>query len=174
MKTLPVYIVDELQVIVDRLNAKNPIDQEVFYMYGHPKEIAARLQELTNGITTGEKKYPLIALFTDIPIEKGTTNKEGIAKLNLIIATLTEPELTAPERQERNFVPVLYPIYQELLEQLCLHPQFFFKDREVTHTKIDRFFWGTADQGFNDYIDAIELKDVRVEIEKRWDTEIGL
>jgi hypothetical protein len=51
----PVYIVDEIAAVVAKVNTALTSASfghlPVYYMYGHPKEIANRLQQLTNSPT---------------------------------------------------------------------------------------------------------------------------
>jgi hypothetical protein len=89
----------------------------------------------------------------------------------MIIANITEPQLITEQRYEKNFRPVLYPIYQELLRQIASPSQktFFVEDEElIAHTKIDRVNWGKqglyggAANTFNDFLDCIEIKDLQI------------
>ncbi len=57
-----VYIVEEMEAVVAKVNtaltAASFGTPPVYYMYGHPKEITNRLQELSNSPTEGNKKFP--------------------------------------------------------------------------------------------------------------------
>lgn len=145
----------------------------VYYMYGHVSEIVDRLKSMNASPDHKDKKYPLIALFQDFKVVRGEKlSMYGSASLNIIIATLTQPQYLAEQRYTLNFKPVLYPIYNELLNQLSLHAQFYFK-HPIQHTEIDRLYWGKeglyGNNGniFNDYIDAIEIQNLQVEIKNK-------
>lgn len=176
----PVYIVDEIEAVVAKtsaaLNGVNPpFGKIIHYMYGHPLEIVTRLQEMTQSPTQAANKYPLVALFTDFQIERGDRpDMYGRARLQLIVATITENTYQAPQRMEKNFKPILYPIYNEFLYQLFRHKQFSVQsEEELKHTQIDRMYWGK--QGlygnvgniFNDYIDCIELQNLIVNVKNK-------
>lgn len=175
----PVYIVDEMAAVVERVLQFDSVKRcNVFYlnyMYGHPVEIMQRLQEMTNSGYDQMNKFPLVALFTDVPISKGISqNQYGSANCQMIIATMTEQTLRAPDRLETSFKPILYPIYYALLESIRRHPAFDFSyTQEIRHTHIDRFFWGKeglyggTGNVFNDYIDAIELRDLTIPIKNK-------
>lgn len=172
----PVYIVDEMAIVVDRVSTKlsQKLGGPVFYMYGHPVEIVQRLQVMTNSPTLQNKKYPLIALFTDIPIDVSEVGIYGTATMQMVIATITQSNYQAEERTEKSFKPILHPIYHMLMQEIYEHKQFNFEYQNPDHTAIDRYYWGkqglygnTGNQ-FNDYIDAIEIKDLTVPIRNQF------
>lgn len=169
----PVYIVDEIEAIVAKVNDALTLagfnELPVYYMYGHPKEIAARLQELSNSPTEAHKKFPLIILLTDITIDKSIVGFYGSARLRMLICNLTQPEYISDERTEKNFKPVLHPIKKELIRQIERHKQFTYED-ELQYSETDMYYYGSQinDKNiFNDRIDAIELKDIRININNK-------
>lgn len=136
---------------------------QVTYLNGHPAEIIQTLADRDKSQKLVYQRYPLIAAFQDVP-EKDIG---GIweANLQFIIANITKPEYKEPERKEKNFLPILYPIYNELFEQLKKHKNvlgFYINPGNV----YDRAFWGTTKtllgndtKIFNDYLDAIEIQN---------------
>ena len=168
---MDVFIVDEIKAVVDKVNtaltAEN-FGMTVYYMYGHPKEITARLQELSNSTTNKDKKFPLIILFTDITITH-ETGYYGSASLRMLICNYTEPTYISEKRTEVNFKPVLHPIKEELLKQISLHQQFTYEG-ELSYRETDMYYYGSQinDKNiFNDWIDAIELDHVRIYIKNK-------
>jgi hypothetical protein len=176
MTRAPIYVVDEIGTVVSAVDALTSVSigKHINYMYGHPLEIINRLQLLTNSVDQKQRasKYPLVALFQDFEEQVG--KEPGVyseVSLHMIIANITEPQFITEQRYEKNFKPVLYPIYQELLRQIASPSQklFFVEDEElIQHTKIDRVYWGkqglyggTANP-FNDFLDCIEIKDLRI------------
>jgi hypothetical protein len=166
----PIYIVEEIASIVSK--TATLYNSPIYYMYGHPLEIVNRLQELSKSPKHKDQKYPLIALFTDIPIKVTTPGMYGEAELQLIIATLSNKDFNAEQRLQNTFKPVLYPIKKIFLEQMKLHRQFTY-NQEMIHISTDRFYWGK--QGlygntgniFDDYIDAIEISNLKVFIKNK-------
>lgn len=170
--SLPVYIVDEIRAVVEKVNAALTaanFGKTVYYMYGHPKEIAKRLQELSNSVTQQDKKFPLVILFTDITIDKNVPGFFGSAKLRMLVANITQANYISEQRTEINFKPVLHPIKLELIKQISLHNQFTYEG-ELRYKETDMYFYGSQinDKNiFNDHIDAIELKDIQVNIKNK-------
>lgn len=179
----PIYVVDVMRDVVSNVSTKltagfKEIDSKidaVHYEHGHPVEIINKLNEKNEVQEFKFKRYPLVALFQDFP-EK-VSDKSGIqfeVSLHLIIARITDNDYDATKRYTENFKPFLYPIYFELLNQIHLSSfgrwkPFLTKAPElIEHTKIDRLYWGKeglyANEGnvFNDFIDCIEIKDLKL------------
>lgn len=172
-----VYIPDVMKMVVDRVNTADPIGKSVYYMFGHPLEITARLQEMSKNPSKPDK-YPLIALFTDIAIVNDKlVGFYGAAKFSMVIATITKQTYTAEQRKEINFKPVLQPIKEELINQISRHAQFTNRD-ELIYTEIERYYWGrnglygNTGNIFNDFIDCIELQNISVNVLKKICTTI--
>jgi hypothetical protein len=168
-----VYIVEEMEAIVAKVNtaltAASFGTTPVYYMYGHPMEIANRLQELSNSPTEGHKKFPLIILFTDITIDRSLIGFYGSTSLRMLIANFTLAEYTSVQRTEINFKPILHPIKKELIKQIERHNQFTYED-ELTYKETDMYYYGSEinkQNVFNDRIDAIELRDIKLNIKNK-------
>lgn len=170
--SLPVYIVEEIQTVVVKVNtalsAAN-FGKTVQYMYGHPLEIVGRLQELSNSVTLQTQKFPLVILFTDVTIDRSLIGFYGSVRLRMLVANITQPEYISEERTDKNFKPILHPIKEELIKQISIHGRFTFGD-ELKFKETDMYFYGSQINNkniFNDYIDAIELKDIQVNIKNK-------
>ena len=155
--------------LIAGLKVKDSSIEAVNFMAGHPLEISNRLLERSKNDVFKFKKYPLIALFQDIIESKG--KEPGIdseSTFNLIIARSTSSKFIADQRYESNFKPFLNPIYDEFLNQIYLSGKFQVKSKDlISHTKIDRLFWGSEKANanvFNDYIDCIEIRDLKLKV----------
>jgi len=163
-----IYVVEEVAAVVTKVATELAID--VFYFFGHLKEVTARLQELANSTTNKGKAFPCVILFTDIPIRQNQPQGTyGTANLNLIIANYTQQNYTAQQRLDNVFKPVLYPIKREFMKQFERHLQFTFPG-ELAYTEIDRYFYGSSmndKNAFNDHIDCIEIQNLQVIIKNK-------
>jgi len=176
MPSSPVYIVDEIGAIVSATDAVTfaAIGKHINYMYGHYLEIISRLQQMTSSPDVADRssKFPLIALFQDFPEERDrSAGVYASVSLNMIIAMDTLPEYISSQRYGITFKPILYPIYTEFLNQIAnpKRKNVFIEDCElISHTKIDRVFFGKegmyggSANMFNDYLDCIEIKNLRL------------
>lgn len=166
-----IVLVDIFEAIVQKVSDKIGY---VAYQHGHLLEIVNNLTEMTQTPDTSQLKYPLVALLQDFDEEKGKgEGTDSSVKLWLIIATLTDNSLKAPERYQQSFKPVLYPIYEELLKQIGKSG--FFKETNpdlIKHIKTDRLFWGRngllgkQSNVFNDFIDCIEIRDLKLSVKQ--------
>lgn len=144
--------------------------QRVSYFYGHAIEIRETLQSWDRSPTYRGSKYPCVLLFEDIPISYG--GPHAIARMGIVIATFTKPDIKSVERQQTTFDPVLTPIYDELLNQIYRNQFFrtYNRRRDMQHTRIDRKYWGREIVGgtdlnkLEDYLDAIEIRDLQLKL----------
>jgi len=167
----PVFIPGIFREVVEECSKQ--LSMDLHFEHGHPSEIVESLQKMTLTPYMARKKYPLVALFQDFTVKRGTrADLYGEVSVTVIIATLTDPFLNAPERYENNFFPVLYPIYAQFIMELSSHKSICIMNTatEPEHDQIDRLYWGkeglfgnTANT-FNDYIDAIEIKNLQLKI----------
>lgn len=164
-----IFIVDEIRTVVERTNAKLAEDNfgmEVYYSYGHPKEINQRLQTLSESAEDKDKVFPRIILLTDIPINHNIIGFWGQARLRILICNYTEAEYTAEERTEKNFKPILHPIKKAFIDKLSTYGLFTFEG-ELQYTETDCYYYGSQindKNQFNDRIDAIEITDLLVNV----------
>lgn len=171
-------LVDIFGDIVARISAKltpllqtvNPNIIGVNYLYGVPLEISNVLTDWTKSETFEPKKYPLIALFQ--PFEEVNGREAGLAgidRVRIIIAGLSNADWLTPERYTNNFKPILYPIYDELIEQIYFEPRISSLMRKAEHTKIDWPFWddGKGKNPFSDKLDIIEIKNLKLNVRSK-------
>lgn len=176
----PQYLVQTMPGIVAKVSAtKLPelkiVDNNitgVHFKYGHPNDIKNEL--LLKGKVNPEQKYPLIVLFEDFKLAHRQPGITGIATLTMIILMTSQKAYTRQERENRVFIPVLRPIYEEFLKQLKLSGKFMIYDEStIRHDQIDRPHWGdpehykTGPKGnesyiFQDCLDGIELSNLQL------------
>lgn len=177
----PVYIEDQMADIASKVDAAlysavDPVFPHIYFMHGHPIEIINRLQEKLKNPSAKDQRFPLIILLHDFKINRNKdTASYGATSLNVVIATMTKQEYNADQRKENVFKPVLYPILKEFLNQIESSPYYSIGLNGVQYDQTDRYFWGK--QGlygntgniFNDYIDAIELENLKLTILNKQD-----
>ena len=151
----------------------------VYFNYGHYADVLKDLKAKDGGITTQDKKYPLIWLVMDYVEKKGIDLglQAQIPNLTILIVTPTTPTDNIADKMVKNFVPILYPIYQELLTQISKEVR--LKNSivsQINHEKIDRPYWGlnsgiNGSNGeanlFNDFIDAIEIRNLDISVKRK-------
>lgn len=177
----PVYLHREFATIVKAvsdkltpsLKAVDPVITGVHYQFGHPLEIINTLGEFTKGETARFDKYPLVAFFLDSTVKRGEIGLYGEQEINMaIIRACKDPNQTASQRDDFNFIPVLTPIYLELLNQISYRGDLFNigTPETIEHNMTNRYYWGrkglwgNEKNIFNDWVDAIEINNMKLKI----------
>lgn len=141
----------------------------VYYDYGRYLEVTRNLIAKDGGDQTKHEKYPLIWLVVPYAVVETIPGIDcEIRDMEIIIATTTIQASTSPERIVKNFIPRLWPIYDELRRQIDRSGFFTDIDFDNVHTRIDQPYWdGKETRGanlFTDYIDAIQLKNIKLKV----------
>jgi len=170
-------LVDDIEQVINSMRGKTEIetyfDESIrelipFGEAGHRLEISNLLLQKDMDKVFKYQKYPLIAMFMDVP----ELVSDGMFKYTLIVGifNLTEATYTRKQRYEYNFKPILYPLYHQFLRALRTVGHFAWPGDQTypPHTKLDRPFWGKVysegNEGyiFNDRLDAIEIRDLKI------------
>lgn len=160
--------------LLPQLQAYDALIQAVNYQFGHPLEILETLKQRDESLTLRYKKYPLVALFTDIQEDKGVLGKYSSEELVLMVVYHTNPTYKAAERLARSFKPVIHPIVDSLIQHLSDNSYFLNGDPDlIVRKETDHYFWGRQGSAgkesnvsnlsnisniANDYLDATELR----------------
>jgi len=161
----PIIFKDLIKDVVTLMTTSAPV-----YYYGHLVDITGSLSIKTRAVS---KKYPAVILPLDIIEEfDGVSSNWANVTFSIFLVTRTKKEYTAEQRFDNVFKTYLYPMYVEFKEAMLASGYFSGLKHvdKLPHTKIDRLFWGrSAAFGneanmLNDYIDAIELKDIKVTV----------
>lgn len=155
-------------VLMPSFNVLDRGIQQVSYLHGPIKEINNKLKAATQDPDMKLLKYPLVILFQPFEEVKGTDNGiNATDNIRIIIVTETLPEIFTEERYAVNFIPILRPIYEELLNQFSLDGRIEGANVSlIQHTKVEWPFWddGKDANPFNDRLDIIEIKGLKLKI----------
>ena len=174
-----IYWVDIISDIVDRIKADSDKPAALkadapYYMHGHPQDIIKQLQMKSKNDASKFKRYPVVILLQDFEETYGVDSTiRSDVSLNIVIANLTKPNYMSQERYDENFRTVLQPLYELFIKHIVASKQFKnVSENLVPHIKTDRLFWGATglygNEGniFNDYIDAIEISSLSLQLSK--------
>jgi len=161
---------------VDTVLSTRDVDPfHVYFDYGHYTEIGRNLSRKQADQASQGKRYPLIWLVMDFEelYDDTITDICTLPALQLFIVTETEPALSTEERMQKNFFPRLYPIYDELMNQLGNSGLFTCGDPDsIKHRRIVRPYWGGQDaignsvtKLFPDFVDAIQIRELNLEVD---------
>jgi hypothetical protein len=171
------YSVDMFEEIVANVRAKydEANNLEPYFDYGHILDILSKLTAKDDNDVNKFRKYPLICLILDQKETHGTSvNYQYTFAPRLLIVTSTQKEYTSQDRTNNTFKPILYPIYDLLIEEVKKYKYFGFEPRSLwPHDKYDRYSWGASEIFgnvgviFNDYLDGIEIISENINVYKQ-------
>jgi hypothetical protein len=142
-----------------------------YFYYGHPVEIANMIMDKDKSGVYKYQKYPLIALYLDIPEKRNSKDeiKNVECSLYLVIVMETKQNYVASERLTNVFKAVLYPLYDKFMTVLEENRKLFVipVEESFDHEKTDKFLHnsdGTNQNTLNAFVDAIEIKNLKLKI----------
>lgn len=141
-----------------------------YYMYGHRREIAQRLQAFDKSITRKDKKFPLIVLISDTPSRAVEGVYRHVVQIVLVTYSSTKKNRNAEQRATEVIEPTLEPLYNNLKRALSDSGLFMWPGDplEPPHVRTDRPNWGAPSeesnmaQYFSDPVDGIEMSDLEL------------
>jgi len=148
-------------------NTLSTLQPVLNYHYGHLQEIRNTFKIATQS-TLKKEQFPAIILVQDFQETVLDRDYQREANLRLFILTDSKQSFTASDRYTYTFKPILYEIETRLFSAL--------EDNKYIHgfegyTRYDRLYWGrtgnedgTATNIFNDFIDAIEIENLKITI----------
>ena len=157
--------------VLPQLQLFDPNIQKINYIHGHFLEVIETLRQQDQNPDQRKDKYPLVILVQDFAEQRNGNFQDPYPELTLRMAICyhTLSDYKDYTRYQKTFKPVLYPIYQELINQLAVSPEFFVDSPyNIAHTKKDRPFWGKEElygnsaNKLDDYLDAIELNPLKI------------
>jgi hypothetical protein len=161
MSLRPVYVVDIMKLMAERV--ATALETPVHYQYGRVPEVINSLSEMERSPAEMIKMYPLIYLVMPFDEDNDSMEQDFTATLHVIIISDTQQQWKASERMEYVFKPTLYPIYLELLHQIASSAYFMdHSERQIPHTKTDWPHYGEKGNFTNDFIDAIDITNLRL------------
>jgi hypothetical protein len=142
---------------------------QVHYEHGSRQNIDEVLAAWTKNPDNSKVKYPLIGLIQPFTEKKSAIiGTESEVTFKLVIANFTDPGYTPDQREANNFVPVLRPIYRQLIESILKSGYFAGSPYEkLTPDITDLYEWGEKGGSvFCDYIDVIFIENLKLSIKE--------
>lgn len=158
-------VVRTIQEVVQKTSQKVYADpNKIDFQPGRSTQIITELQKITQGIqaTTRNARYPLIALFYDFAQDKSGFYAYSVTLPKVSIACLTVNTDPVLARYDKTFEPILYPIYEEFLRQLCKHKNIVGNDPDAFNHKLWERPGNEPEGKLNEYLDALELQNLQL------------
>lgn len=149
--------------------------RHVSFLFGDWDYISDTLKAWGKSQATAKGKFPIVCLYS--PYTEDRTGDSPSVSLSLLIAVNTRKDMENEERENVSFKLVLRPIYRELMSRLkkasdLIEPPYGINARTVPHMYTENYRYGRkgvrSGDGtpFCDYIDAIEITDLRITVKK--------
>ena len=137
-----------------------------YYLYGTFNYVANYLNELDKVPAGKTKQYPLIALIMPF------TESNGKDQFIQSEVSLTIGFITSSTDDYTNSFSILYPLYELFLQKLIDSKRFNNIDEGlIPHDKTDLLNWSSTNNNIlNDKIDAIEVKNLELQLNKNNNT----
>lgn len=177
MTPLAHLIKDVVDIVSDEILADLQCADEnirtINYQYGSLSEIKETLKQWSADKEEKHNKYPCIFLVLDASEQKGLVSGYRTKhRCTIGLVHHTEQQYTAQERYDNIVVPVLYPLYQNFIDNLISCGFFVaYDEKDIPHTKIDRMNMGKEkfviiDGVAFDHLDAIEMQNLELTAEQ--------
>ena len=135
----------------------------VNYLYGPGDDIVSAMRTEAQG---GVKVFPLIALIYPLKPHRGARpDMECTLKdLHLLIAVAANKEMKVMSRYDYNYKTTLYPLYEALINAIAASAYFL----EVWPEKIIHDVEEAPNYAANDFVDALEIKNMTLNLFKNY------
>jgi len=159
--------VDSFVVTLETSQTGSPSAIEVVlnYEYGNYEIVVARFNEMSQNPTYKHEMFPAIVLFQ--PFEE-TVENDGdnrLVTLNLVILTDSSQDYSYADRYTYNFKVRLYPLEDLFVSRLKATDEFTVDfTAGYTRTDLPGKLLDKREPLFNDFIDCIEWKNLKLKI----------
>ena len=122
------------QIVTDTATA---LGYNIAYLHGTWNHIRERITTEQGGYTPNAV-FPLVCLVQVFEEKFKDDSEYSEATLTLLICNNSQPDWHSEDRYTNNYIPTLYPIYAELMNQLNQSQYVVgYKERYHEHTKVD-------------------------------------
>ncbi|CAB4126489.1 hypothetical protein UFOVP74_43 [uncultured Caudovirales phage] len=144
------------------------------YLPAYIQEVMLTIEQNEQSDNYADKNYPLVMLVEDQEVH-GSNGYAGDWSGTIAICWPTEKDYKWDDRYTMSFEPVLYPIYESLIEQIWRHPMFVIPGgwEGVKFLKADKPYWGAGafkdGEGnvFKDPVDTLLISNLKFSLNNK-------
>jgi len=141
------------------------------YEYGYVEELNETLKQYEKDPDKFDKKFPLIWLAEPYDTTRSEDGIYGVADPDIFIFTGTDKTWKAKDRMINTYLPVLFHIYRELLNQLVISTVFQHITVESIKHKVRKgYYWDEQQKVFNDAVDCLKISGTALRIHNNYCT----
>ena len=136
---------------------------DIQFKHGTWKDIMKRILMENGGVSPNER-FPLVCLVQVFEEKYRADDDYADISLTLLICNLSDANWYSEERYTNNFEPVLFPIYDKLMEVINGSQYFVgYKQLFYEHTKIDDLYLPEGDANkLPEILDGVWVRDLRL------------
>lgn len=157
--------------LLSQLQESDSNIQTINFMFGHPTELLGILKKMSESPNKRYEKFPVVMLLADV--NQSQSSVKGLpydVSLNMVIAMSNEkPDMEASQRISAKFVPILRPIYEDLINEIFKSGYFHLQStNQISGYATERLYWGRAGAlgndaiKLNDRVDAIQIEGMKL------------
>jgi hypothetical protein len=141
---------------------------EINFQPGTLKEITEVLTKMGNS-PTDQRYVKLPGIFPitpyDISYPRGQELRQW--KGTILVVMSTDPNIRRLQRENLKFTPVLKPIAEEMIRQMCNNSAFHtYGFSDISYRLIEHDYWSKEKKAnvFNEYVDVLEIRDLTINL----------
>ena len=159
--SLPLNIPSIIGQVVS--NTATALGYNIAYLHGTWNHIRERIVTAQGGYSPNAV-FPLVCLVQVFEEKFKADSEYSEATLTLLICNNSQPDWYSEDRYTNNYLPTLYPLYEELMNQLNQTPQIVgYKTRYFEHTKVDDLHLPeTAVNKLPECLDGLWINDLKL------------
>lgn len=159
--SLPLNIPSIIGQVVS--NTATALGYNIAYLHGTWNHIRERIVTAQGGYSPNAV-FPLVCLVQVFEEKFKADSEYSEATLTLLICNNSQPDWYSEDRYTNNYIPTLYPLYEELMNQLNQTPQIVgYKTRYFEHTKVDDLHLPeTAVNKLPECLDGLWINDLKL------------
>lgn len=159
--SLPLNIPSIIGQVVS--NTATALGYNIAYLHGTWNHIRERIVTAQGGYSPNAV-FPLVCLVQVFEEKFKSDSEYSEATLTLLICNNSQPDWYSEDRYTNNYIPTLYPLYEELMNQLNQTPQIVgYKTRYFEHTKVDDLHLPeTAVNKLPECLDGLWINDLKL------------
>ena len=161
-KNIPQIISDVISQVSN--NLYDELGTDIQFLHGTWASIRSRIVEDASGTVKKNTRFPLVCLVQVFEEKFKSDSEFSEVSLTLLVCNNSDQTWYSEDRYTNNYIPILYPIYAEIMAVLNESPYFVgYKEKYYTHTKADDLHLPeNNDNKLPECLDGLWIKDLKL------------
>lgn len=166
-KNVPQIISDIIGQVSN--NLYDELGADIQFLHGTWASIRSRIVEDASGTIKKNTRFPLVCLVQVFEEKFKSDSEYSEVSLTLLVCNNSDQTWYSEDRYTNNYIPILYPIYAEIMAVLNESPYFVgYKEKYYTHTKADDLHLPeNNDNKLPECLDGLWIKDLKLMLDNK-------